>query len=127
MYYYANATDPVVEDDIKIEYHPHTQKPPLILKFNARKIVKEPLDAADNLPPAAPVEAEPWAPFDIRLDFEFAELMLDCLMNERQKKTLINLLKKLKKKPDEFTIQSFDHLDKIWHHARAFRGLPVSH
>jgi hypothetical protein len=118
------VTDPI-PDDIKIEYHPHSKKPPLILKFDDCKIVKEPIAAVNDLPPAAPAEEEPWAPFDTRLDFEFAELMLDCLMNERQRENLINLVKKLKQEPSEFTIQSVDHLDKIWAHARAFRGLPV--
>ena len=109
-----------------IEYHPNSGKPPLILKFDARNVVKEPVEqAAEIAAQEEPADREPYRPFTTRLDFEFAELMLETQMNDAQKSTLIKLIHQVQSKPADFTLQSVGHLEKTWEYARTFRGVEV--
>ena len=56
----------------------------------------------------------PWAPFESRLDFEIAELILMAAFNKEQTTTLISLLKHVAEGAEEFTLRSHDDVKKKW-------------
>ncbi|KAJ7152307.1 hypothetical protein C8R43DRAFT_886375 [Mycena crocata] len=64
-----------------------------------------------------PTDAEPWAPFPTRLDFEVAEFVVDVMLNKNQTKTLLSLIRRCAANIDAFTIQSHSDLEKHWERA----------
>lgn len=118
---------PFAKDDIKTEYHPHSQKLPTVQRF----------DKYQRRPTAPPVEEStrndslpPWSPFRSRLDFEVASLVLDAALKKEHVETLISLLKRCSRDPQQFTIQNAADIDDIWNlaaHKAPEVGICVSH
>lgn len=90
-------------DDIKVEYHYSAATPGVIYPFDS--FVR---DMAED--EAEPV-GQPWAPFDSRADFEFAELAHEAHLNKRQVKQLLKLINKLVFKRDRLTFKSPKDVD----------------
>jgi hypothetical protein len=104
-------------DDIKTEYHPSSGRPVLVQHFG--EYGPEVSDLESPVP-----DAEPWKPFQTRLDFEFAELTLKAALNEKQTNELINWIQRYAKDPESFTISSHANLCHVWENASA-RATPV--
>lgn len=97
-------------DDIKVEYHYSAASPGVIYPFDS--FVR---DMAED--EAEPV-GQPWAPFDSRADFEFAELAHEAHLNKRQVKRLLKLINKLVSKRDRLTFKSPKDVDRAWEKAK---------
>ena len=97
-------------DDIQTEFHPASGKEPVITHFEDYGHAEE---FAYNDPP----NQQPWAPFESRLDFEIAELILLAALNKEQTTTFISLLKRVAKGTEEFTLRSHDDIKKKWEKA----------
>jgi hypothetical protein len=97
-------------DDIRTEFHPASGKEPVIAHFEDYGRAEE---FAYNDPPSQ----QPWAPFESRLDFEIAELILLAALNKEQTTTLISLLKHVANGAEEFTLRSHDDIKKKWEKA----------
>ncbi|PSS29880.1 hypothetical protein PHLCEN_2v2629, partial [Hermanssonia centrifuga] len=95
-------------NDIKIEYHPKTKIPSRIYWF------------ADygqdcNTTPASAFASDPWLPgFDNCLDFEFAELVLECTINRKQIDRLIGIAHCVANDPLQFLFTKYDDLKNAW-------------
>lgn len=95
-------------DDIKIEYHPHSERPPEILPLNEyqehrRKIETPKLNTQ-----------QPWKPFQTQAEFEFAEVALKAGLSKNQVDTLISLMKRCIMGEESFELDSHAHLCEIW-------------
>ncbi|KAF9491816.1 hypothetical protein BDN71DRAFT_1578512 [Pleurotus eryngii] len=111
MHQHDSLTNMMASDDIKTEYHPHSQKLPTV----------QPFDTYQRRPTASPVEEStrnnslpPWSPFRSRLDFEVASLALDAALKKEHVETLISLLKRCSQDPQQFTIQNAADIDDMW-------------
>jgi hypothetical protein len=108
----ASLDHELLVDDIKTEYHPSSGHPILIQHFGEYG-----LEVSDLESPSP--DAEPWKPFQTRLDFEFAELTLKAALNEKQTNELINWIQRYTKDPESFTISSHANLCHVWENASA--------
>jgi hypothetical protein len=107
-------------NDIKVEYHPKSKKNP--------KLGYHRFEDYDNSFPETVDESpneEPWKPFESQLDFELAEIMLDCHMNVREKQRLISWVRQCLKDPKSFTIKKVADLDQAWENAK-YKATQVS-
>jgi hypothetical protein len=106
-------------DDIKIEYHPNSNRPTEIHHFAEYGRTKTPLDRQDSC-----LDREPWRPFRSRIDFDFAEFALGAALNREQTDTLIRLVHHVQQKQDTFTLASHAELTKTWKEA-SIASIPV--
>jgi hypothetical protein len=93
--------------DIKIEYHPDTNRQPDIIPFKtyqARQKVKKPKSKTRR----------PWKPFGTRSEFEFAEVTLKAGLTKNQVNALIQVMQRCIQGEDSFEIRDHDHLCTIW-------------
>ncbi|PSR71516.1 hypothetical protein PHLCEN_2v12599 [Hermanssonia centrifuga] len=104
-----NPVDSVRQlDNIKIEYHPKARIPTKIYRF------------ADygrdcNTAPATTFANDPWLPgFNNRLDFEFAELTLECAMNQKQIDKLLGIVRRIANDPSQFSFNKYDDIKGAW-------------
>ncbi|KAI5822710.1 hypothetical protein K523DRAFT_317926 [Schizophyllum commune Tattone D] len=94
--------------DVKIEYHPSSGKPPVIVPLqDLRREGDEP--GGDRTPRSA----EPWVGFRTRLDYEISEFILQTRLNTEETKRLLKLVKCAQDTRD-FTIASIDDLNERW-------------
>ena len=101
-----SQSDPSVRD-IKIEYHPDTNRVPdfIPLKtYQARQKLKK-------LPSNT---RKPWKPFRSRSEFEFAEVALKAGLTKNQVNTLIHVIHRHACGEDSFDIHDDDHMHTIW-------------
>ncbi|KAE9393198.1 hypothetical protein BT96DRAFT_967228 [Gymnopus androsaceus JB14] len=98
-------------DDIKIEYHPHSNRQPSIIPF-------EGYGKHEEIGPICPPKhSRPWHPWRSHVDFDAAELALDCHMNERQTNRLVELLRCVAFGLDNFTLKNYDEIQTTWDQA----------
>jgi hypothetical protein len=91
------------DDDIRVEYHPSSGRDTEILKLDEYQ------QSASGT--SAPVDPEPWLPFQTREDFEFAEIALETGMTRKQVDALIKLFHRcIKKGEGSFTISSHKNM-----------------
>jgi hypothetical protein len=112
------ANDNLKIDDIKIKYHPSSDRQPDIFHFDnfyRQWPMREPT-----------IDPKPWKPFCTHIYFEFAELMLESHMNTGQSVTLLSLIQKAIVHPEDLTISSTDDLENAWDDARKTRAAGVS-
>lgn len=108
----ASAQPPAL-DDIKVEYHRASKRPPVIYSF-ADFTRDEPIAQ-----PAVPDDrSEPWKPFRSRLDFDFAELTHETRMNKGQIQRLLNIIHGVALNKDKFTFNNVDDVDLAWSKAQ---------
>ena len=101
-----SQSDPSV-GDIKIEYHPDTNRVPdfIPLKtYQARQKLKKPPSNT----------RKPWKPFRSRSKFEFAEVALKAGLTKNQVNTLIHVIHRHARGEDSFDIRDDDHMPTIW-------------
>lgn len=96
-------------DDIKVEYHPNSGRPPEVFSFADFGCQRA---EASHVPPK-----NPWAPFRTKADFEFAEIAFDAAMNEKQVAVLIKLFRRCIEEKDMFTLQGYTDYEAMWNNA----------
>ena len=97
-------------DDIMTRYHPRSGKRGVIDRFEEYSVKNpwKPQGMAD----------EPWKPFFKSLeDFQFAEVILEAGLQEKQCETLIKIFKTCLRGDGSFNISNFADLQSSWVHA----------
>ncbi|KAG1797825.1 uncharacterized protein HD556DRAFT_1431036 [Suillus plorans] len=91
-------------DDIQTEYHPNSGIPAQTQTFSTfqRDLLQD---------PPTP-DAQPWAPFRCRLDFEVAELAHEATLSQPQIERLIDLLHHSKQEP--FSLCNYKDIRNMW-------------
>ncbi|KAI5985055.1 hypothetical protein EDD15DRAFT_2390223 [Pisolithus albus] len=56
----------------------------------------------------------PWYPFQSRLDFEFAELVLEAALNKEQVNRFLKLMKSVRSTSEAFTLNEYNDLQNTW-------------
>lgn len=114
-------TDPItgreIEDAVKIDYHPHSNRNTKIKSYH------DYLRQTQNLSP--PTDKQPWAPFCTCTDYEYAEIVLAVSLNAAQNNVLISLIHHIICGEAEFTLRDNTDLKSIWDCA-ANKLTPVS-
>ncbi|KIK46880.1 hypothetical protein CY34DRAFT_21734 [Suillus luteus UH-Slu-Lm8-n1] len=95
------------EDDIQVQYHPNSQRPTQVFHFE---------DYGHG--PGAPT---PWYPFRTRIDFEFAELVLEAALTHQQMDRLFDLVRRTKS--EQFTLRNRKDVRDTWD-AASFKLTP---
>ena len=60
--------------------------------------------------PTAPPDDEPWRPFLTREDFDFAELVHDAKLNQKQIERFIDIINCCQESPGSFTMRNYNNL-----------------
>ncbi|KAG2116194.1 hypothetical protein BD769DRAFT_1629852 [Suillus cothurnatus] len=94
-------------DDIKVEYHPHSQIPSTVHHFSE---FSRSCSTEDDVP----CNNSPWEPFRTRLDFEVAEIALEAAMTKDQTNRLLDLIHRSAGGNDTFTLQNHDEVCSLW-------------
>ncbi|KAG1896768.1 uncharacterized protein F5891DRAFT_1130156 [Suillus fuscotomentosus] len=94
------------EDDIQVQYHPNSQRPTQVFQFED---YGHGLGAPTVVPP---VEPEPWYPFQTRIDFEVAELVLEAALTHQQTDQLFDLIRHTKS--EQFTLRNRKDVRDTW-------------
>jgi len=94
-------------DDIKVEYHPHSQIPSTVHHFSE---FSRSCSTEDDVPR----NNSPWEPFRTRLDFEVAEIALEAAMTKDQTNCLLDLIHRSAGGNDTFTLQNHDEVCSLW-------------
>ncbi len=107
-------------DDIKVEYHPDSDKKDETFPF-------EEFTRRPSFTPVRPETDQPWSSFHTREDFDFAEIALDAALNNQQIEALIKLFHHCiqNKDKDLFTLSGSRELKETWKTART-KLTPVS-
>jgi hypothetical protein len=103
-------SEDLLSDDIKTEYHPSSGRATEIHHFEDYRLYT---DHEQSVPPTA----EPWKPFQTRLDFEVAELALQAALTKEQIDTLLSLMHKCADGSDILTLTSSQELNETWNQA----------
>lgn len=95
-------------DDIKVKYHPSSQRPAAIYRFEDY--------IADRGPTVAPstCDPDPWHPFASRLEFEFAELTHQAGMNHGQIDKLLGLIERIRNRESSFDFHTSKDVRAAW-------------
>ncbi|KAF9648124.1 hypothetical protein BDM02DRAFT_3096981 [Thelephora ganbajun] len=95
------------DDDVRVECHPNSGPSTDLLRVNEHD---------QSVPGAsATSEPEPWAPFQTREDFEFAEIVLEAGMTGEQIDAFIKLIHRCAEKGSEgsFTISNYKDMEDM--------------
>jgi hypothetical protein len=105
-------------DDIRVEYHPHSQIPSTIHAFS---------DFSRHRPTedSVPRNATPWEPFRTRLDFEIAEIALTAAMPKDLTNRFLDVIRRAVSTKEDFTLRNDDEIRSLWEMASE-RFTPVS-
>lgn len=103
------------QHEVCVEYHPRSKVGPgnfSLYEYNslAKDGVRNVEDNDQN---------EPWHPFNSRLDFELAELILETHLNKNQINSLLSLVKKCVENPSSFTLENSKVLEATWDACKA--------
>ncbi|KIK31401.1 hypothetical protein CY34DRAFT_38403, partial [Suillus luteus UH-Slu-Lm8-n1] len=94
-------------DDIKVEYHPHSQISSTIHHFSE-------FTCSCMTEDTVPCNNSPWEPFHTRLDFEIAEITLEAAMTKDQTNHLLDLMHQSASGNDKFTLQNHNKVHSLW-------------
>jgi hypothetical protein len=106
-----DITPDAQKDDIRVEYHPKSGRASTTVSFGEFR-----REEADRN--RAPAHDTPWQLFGSRVNFEFAELAQQSLMNQGQIDAMIKLFRRCIdlgiNSPEAFTLSSAKELSNIW-------------
>lgn len=98
----------IYPDDIRVEYHPHSEREPVTMHFEDYRFNKE-LPKTSSPPPS-----NPWHPWRSRTDFDVAALALECSMNTDQTNKFVELMYRVAHGNDAFTLKNSQEIQKTW-------------
>lgn len=104
----AVSDEPRELDDIKIKYHPNSNLREKIYRFE---------DYTRERPQAEAPEPDPWKPFKSRDDFELADIILQTGMKEKQVKTLLDIISRLRRDESDLSFQKYEDVKSGWEQA----------
>lgn len=96
-------------DDIKVEYHPQSQRDPKLFRFE--EFTRSHDRAGIN--PAA-FDSDPWKPFKSRDDFEFAEICLEAGLTKDQITALLCTFEKVKAGTSQLSFKTYRDVEAAW-------------
>ncbi|KAG2118345.1 hypothetical protein BD769DRAFT_1629698 [Suillus cothurnatus] len=110
--HFNNANPEVQEplpqlDDIKVDYHPHSQILSTIHHFTDFSRTR-PMEAS------VPQNHTPWEPFQTCLNFEVAEIALEAALTTEQTNCLLSLIHRSTCRGGTFTLQNHDEVRELW-------------
>ncbi|KAF8154643.1 hypothetical protein B0H34DRAFT_852350 [Crassisporium funariophilum] len=94
-------------DDIRMTYHPATNKPSVVSHFEEY--------GQDTPPPCCSSRLKPWLPFCSKTEFAFAELVHKAGMSSMLANKLISIVNTLR--DNHFFLKTHGDLDKLWEKA----------
>ncbi|KAJ7248079.1 hypothetical protein C8J57DRAFT_1438022 [Mycena rebaudengoi] len=103
----AEPIDPKI-DDIKREFHPHSQRKATLQSLQDYRTSES---SACRGPPT---NQQPWLPFRTRLDFEVSEFAQEAMLNQNQVNTLVSLIRRCAAYIDGFTLTNHADMNKQW-------------
>ncbi|KAL1754191.1 hypothetical protein FB107DRAFT_276040 [Schizophyllum commune] len=104
--------------DVKIEFHPHSGKPPVIVPLaDLRREGDDPSDTQGS----PPLSLHPG--FRTALDYEVCEFMLHARLSREETKRLVHLIQ-CAQRTQEFTIEDIEDIDKRWNLAAQATHVP---
>lgn len=109
------AAETPEQNDIRVEYHPRSEIPPKHFPF-ADYTSYNSLERDDTQD--FQTNQEPWRPFNSRLDFEVAELILETHLNRNQTNSLLSLIKRCTEDPSSFSLKNSKEIDEMWDASR---------
>ncbi|KAG1733330.1 uncharacterized protein EDB91DRAFT_1251332 [Suillus paluster] len=94
-------------DDIKVDYHPHSQILSTIHHF---------ADFSRTCPMEASVPRNHalWEPFRTRLNFEVTEIALEAALTAEQTNCLLSLVHHSARRDETFTLQNCGEVQELW-------------
>ncbi|KAI0257967.1 hypothetical protein BC834DRAFT_837424, partial [Gloeopeniophorella convolvens] len=102
-------------DDIRVEYHPNSNRLPLVQPFE--EYIRDKHERSSR-PPPKPESSEPWRPFfNSREDFLFAEVLLDANLTRQQSEHLIKIVNTCLHGGGKFTLSGYGDLETAWKRA----------
>jgi hypothetical protein len=104
------ASDGQRQPDFKTEYHPRSNRPHLFQSYEEFG-----RQATEDLAP----DKEPWRPYRVSGDFEFAEIALEAGLNVAQINGLLSLISRVSQGQAEVTLKNEGDLRKAWDNAAA--------
>jgi hypothetical protein len=96
-------------DVIRTEYHPRSNLPPRVVKFEDYREYN-----GRHRRPTPRNPAKPWTPFRTRAEFEFAEIALDAALNNRQVDALLRVFRRCLEGEDSLDFKDHNELQKMW-------------
>ncbi|EIW75450.1 hypothetical protein CONPUDRAFT_33268, partial [Coniophora puteana RWD-64-598 SS2] len=104
-------------DDIRVEHHPHSERPPQMFPFD--KFQQYPAPDPEHVP-----SQKPWSPyFDLRLEFEIVELALETGMTVEQTDHFLELIHRACQEQDVITSVKHEDIRLKWE-AACVRATP---
>ena len=98
--------------DIKIEFHPNSRRPDQHIPHNG--YYSRPPHAEATEAPVPPILETPWHPFRSRLDFEVAEFALSTHLNKTETETLLSIIQRCIKDPEQHTLKNHKEIVEYW-------------
>jgi hypothetical protein len=103
------------QHEVRVEYHPRSKVHPDNFSFyEYSSLAKDGIHKVEDNS-----QNEPWHPFNSRLDFELAELILETHLNKDQTNSLLSLIKRCVKDPSSFTLENSKQLEATWDACKA--------
>ncbi|KAJ3536941.1 hypothetical protein NM688_g6767 [Phlebia brevispora] len=96
-------------DDIRVEYHPCTNRPEELYRFENYSRTHGRPEIDSKL-----FDSDPWEPFSSRDDFEFAELCLEAGLNKRHVTTLLELFTRAKEGHSKLSFKQYSDVEFAW-------------
>ncbi|KAJ3563803.1 hypothetical protein NP233_g8701 [Leucocoprinus birnbaumii] len=97
------------KDDIKVEYHPHSERPACTVPFE-QFVRKETTSGTGS----KRLRVNPWEPFKTQSDFEFSKIALESNLSRSQVERLIKLFHRSRPSEDIFSLLNYDDMRNRW-------------
>lgn len=94
-----------MDGEIVIEYHPHSGKGNCVL--TPEEFKKSLINDSES---ALPPYNEPWLPFASREDFEFADVVNEARLNQKQINRLIQVIRRCQDGLGSLTLEKYQDL-----------------
>ncbi|KAH9848281.1 hypothetical protein C2E23DRAFT_739970 [Lenzites betulinus] len=103
-----NPPAELLEDDFLTVNHPHAKLPPTIHHFE--DFIR---DSQPKVDPSS-IPKRPWEPFNSRIDFEFAQFVLEAALNNGQVDRLLKLIACISEGRSDFSFKNSGDVKSAW-------------
>jgi hypothetical protein len=107
-----STAEPYQVDDIRTEYHPHSNLLTKVEHFDD-------YNHCEDARPSPLRDEEPWRPFRTCIDFEFAKLVLQAALSHDLADSLIKLVHHSVTEKGSFTLENHTDMQNMWDKASA--------